>query len=153
MSRIQNGGRRYIASLQRLFSSGFPATLKPVLLPALCFVSISCAPVEFNPSFGDPYEIIDTDVPGGPDKPPQLVGDWLMMLVAYPGGCTDHTFTVESTVKQDTAHVWVRHNSGGDSCEAYITDELSLELPTGVLGSRIIAMHDPAGDPPHLLRW
>ena len=119
----------------------------------LVVLGSACEREVFTPGFGDPYEIIDFDVPGGPDKPPRLVGDWLMLLVAYPGGCADHTFTIDSTVRRDTAHVWVRHDNGGDTCEAYITDELNIELPTGVLGSRIIAMHDPAGDPPHLLRW
>ncbi len=153
MSQLQIGAHPNNASLQRLFSPWFPGKFKALLLPALFLLPLSCTPEEFAPDFGDPYEIIDSDVPGGPDQPPQLVGDWLMMMVAYSGGCKDHTFTVGSAVRQDTAHIWVNHAAAGDTCEAYLIDELSLELPTGVLSSRIIAMHDPAGDPPHLLRW
>ncbi len=76
-----------------------------------------------------------------------------MIMVGYSGGCKDHTFDVETVVKRDTAHIWINHKGGGDSCEAFITDDLTLKLPTGVLATRVIAMHDPAGDPPHLLKW
>lgn len=138
------------APLQRIFCTGFPHWVLPF---ALLAAFSGCSEEPFVPNFGDPYEIITNDVPGAPDKPPRLLGDWLLIMVAYSGGCEDHVFDVESVVRQDTAHVWVKHNNSGDSCEAYVVDELSLELPTGILTSRVIAMHDPAGDPPHLLKW
>ncbi len=123
---------------------------------ALCLillVPLACSPETFTPDFGDPYEIIVNDIPGAPDKPPRLLGDWLFIMVAYSGGCKDHEFNVETVVRRDTAHIWVKHESGGDSCEAYIKDDLNIELPSGVLSTRVIAMHDPAGDPPHFLKW
>ncbi len=138
------------APFQRVFDSGFPRLSIVCLI--IAFMA-GCDPVEFTPDFGDPYEIIVNDVPGAPDKPPRIVGDWLFIMVSYPGGCTDHDFDVETVVRRDTAHIWVHHANGGDTCEAFITDDLSLELPTGVLSTRIIAMHDPAGDPPHVLKW
>lgn len=138
------------ASIQRVFKRGFPSGL------ALCLILLvptACTPENFSPDFGDPYEIIVSDIPGAPDKPPILIGDWLFIMVAYSGGCQDHEFSVETVVRRDTAHIWVKHANGGDSCEAYIKDDLNLELPNGVLSTRVIAMHDPAGDPPHLLKW
>ena len=138
------------APLQRVFERGFPG-LAGVILLGICISA--CAEPQFTPEFGDPYEIIVNDVPGAPDKPPHILGDWLMIMVAYSGGCEDHDFSVTSVVRRDTAHIWVHHKNGGDACEAYITDDLSLKLPTGVLATRVIAMHDPAGDPPHLLKW
>ncbi len=137
-------------SLQRLFRRGFPRYLL-VFIGCACLTA--CEQQEFTPDFGDPYEIIVNDVPGAPDKPPRVLGDWLMIMVAYSGGCSDHDFNVTSVVRRDTAHIWVQHDNGGDACEAFITDDLSLKLPTGVLATRVIAMHDPAGDPPHLLKW
>ena len=82
-----------------------------------------------------------------------MVGDWLLLMVAYAGGCADHQFQLNSAIRQDTAHIWIAHENGGDSCEAYITDDLSLKLSPAVLNARVIAMHDPAGEPPHLLKW
>ena len=112
----------------------------------------ACDRPDFTPDFGDPYDIIVSDIPGAPDKPPRILGDWLFIMVAYSGGCTDHDFSLESAIRRDTAHIWIRHANGGDTCEAYITDDLNLELSAGVLNARIIAMHDPAGDPPHVLK-
>lgn len=123
---------------------------------SICLITLNlsaCSTTDFTPDFGDPYEIIVNDIPGAPDKPPRILGDWLFIMVAYSGGCTDHNFSVESVVRRDTAHIWIQHANGGDTCEAYITDDLNLELSTGVLSARIIAMHDPAGDPPHVLKW
>lgn len=139
----------YSATIQRICDRGFPL----VLFLSILWTLAGCSSEPVTPSFGDPYEIIVNDVPGAPDKPPRILGDWLFIMVAYGGGCADHDFNVQSIIRQDTAHIWIQHQNGGDTCEAYITDELNLELPSGVLSTRVIAMHDPAGDPPHLLKW
>lgn len=106
-----------------------------------------------QPQFGDPYEILVNQIPGGPDAPPTIAGDWLLLTVTYDGGCTDHEFALESYVRRDTAHIWLRHTNAGDTCEARIVDDLNVALPTGVLDRRVIALYDPAGTEPHFLKW
>ena len=105
------------------------------------------------PNFGAPYEIIVNEAGGGPDTPPRITGDWLLMTVAYAGGCEDHEFQLETFARRDTSHVWLHHISNNDNCEAHIIDDLNIELPTGVQAMRVIAIHDPNGSMPHLIKW
>ena len=63
----------------------------------------------------------------------ELSGDRLVLNVSYGGGCAEHRFAVcwdgafveESPVRAVLA---LRHDSGGDSCEAYLTRDIEVDL-------------------------
>lgn len=59
--------------------------------------------------------------------------DWIFCQVSYSGGCKEHIFTAvwdENIYVDSLAHisVLITHNSNGDSCEAYINDELGINI-------------------------
>ena len=103
--------------------------------------------------FGDPYEVETNTSPAAPDEPPALIADSLSVLVSYPGGCADHHFDLGSSLVGDSATVWIRHDSGGDGCEARISDRIQLDVPESVLGAPNVYLLNPTGDAPYLLRW
>lgn len=60
-------------------------------------------------------------------------GDRLTLNVSYSGGCGEHRFALcwdgaflESDPVQ--AAMTLRHDSGGDTCEAYITHDIDIDL-------------------------
>jgi hypothetical protein len=124
-----------------------------LLFATLGLTLAACEPAPLTPTFGAAYELVLNDSPGGPDTPPRLQGDYLLATLGYGGGCSDHDFSLGYTVRRDTAHVWIIHDDGGDTCEAWLLDELHLELPTAVRDAGVIALHPPDGDVPYLLRW
>ncbi len=109
------------------------------------------APVDLR--FGDPYEIVLSEVPALPAEPPALVGDSLVLNVAYTGGCRDHTFIVRHTTARDTTHLWIVHDDAGDACEAYLHADLRLSVPAGALKAPVVVLETPQGGPPFMLRW
>ena len=120
----------------------------------LCFILFAgCREEVLQPQFGAPYEIVINEIAGGPDAPPHINGHWLFLTVQYSGGCTDHEFLFESYLRRDTAHVWLNHFSNDDTCEAEILDDLNIELPGSIRDMGVIALYDPVGGPPHLLKW
>lgn len=64
----------------------------------------------------------------------RISGDTLTVSVSYSGGCATHDFALfmspaaflESNPVQ--ADLYIRHDSHGDLCEAYITTEVSFEV-------------------------
>ena len=103
--------------------------------------------------FGEPYEILTNLSPNSPDEPPAIISDSLSVLVAYTGGCTDHTFETRARVVGRAAAIILRHDNGGDTCEAYLHDRLVLPLPRDVLEAHEIHLLNPHADTPFVLRW
>ena len=103
--------------------------------------------------FGAPYEIVLGRAPADPDMPPAIDDDTLRALVAYPGGCEDHDFELARETSQDTVRLWLRHDAGGDDCEAMIADEVRVPLPEADLEGRTVVLENPHGGPPFMLRW
>ena len=129
--------------------TGFPLAAFVVI----ALILTGCQAPVLQPEFGAPYEIIINESGGSPDAPPRITGDWLLLTVSYTGGCTDHEFILESESRRDTAYVWLNHIDHNDACASQIIDDLSIELPTGILATRIISMFDPSGEIPHYLKW
>ncbi len=103
--------------------------------------------------FGDPYEILTSLAPHAPDEPPAIVSDSLSVLVAYAGGCAEHVFEARGRATGQAAAVLLRHDAGGDACEAWLHDRIVVPLPANVLKSPVIHLLHPEGDEPFLLRW
>lgn len=103
--------------------------------------------------FGDPYEILTNRSPHSPDEPPAIVSDSISALVAYAGGCAEHTFEARARVTGRAAAILLRHDSGGDPCEAYLIDRIVAPLPENVLESPEIHLLHPRGEAPFILRW
>lgn len=131
------------------------------VLAGLCVLLIGawagCNSPEAPPGperFGDPYEILTNLSPNSPDEPPAIVSDSLSVLVAYTGGCTEHTFEPHTRVTGRAAAILLRHDNGGDTCEAYLHDRIVLPLPENVLEAPEIHLLNPNNaDAPFVLRW
>ncbi len=60
--------------------------------------------------------------------------DWLFCTVTYPGGCAQHTFqaywnqSISTKSEIPVLEIILTHNANSDSCEAYISQELSINL-------------------------
>ena len=120
------------------------------VLAGLCVLLIGawagCNSPEAPPSperFGDPYEILTNLSPNSPDEPPAIVSDSLSVLVAYTGGCTEHTFEPRTRVTGRAAAILIRHDNDGDSCEVYLHDRIVLPLPENVLEAPEIHLLKP----------
>ncbi len=103
--------------------------------------------------FGDPYDILTNLAPHAPDEPPAIVSDSLSALVTYAGGCAEHTFEAHARVTGRAAAILLRHDNGGDACEASLHDRIVLPLPANVLESPEIHLLHPKGGDPFILRW
>ncbi len=103
--------------------------------------------------FGAPYDILTNRSPHSPDEPPAITGDSLSVLVGYAGGCAEHAFEAQTRVAGRAAAILIRHDDGGDSCEAYLHDRIVLPLPGRVLESPEIHLLHPQGEAPFALRW
>ncbi len=61
-----------------------------------------------------------------------LKGDLLKIKVSYSGGCKEHDFVLISSGFMESYPVQVNlilsHNANNDSCEAWLTEELSFDL-------------------------
>ena len=61
-----------------------------------------------------------------------LNGDLLKIKVSYSGGCKEHIFTLISSGFMESNPVQVNlvlsHNANNDSCEAWLTEDLSFDL-------------------------
>jgi hypothetical protein len=90
------------------------------------------------------YSKIKSNASSGTSDPFEL-GDIVInnnqaeITVSYPGGCTQHSFEIiwdEAVTNMDhpTINLVIRHDSQGDSCEAYITEVLTFNLDD-LLGS------------------
>lgn len=99
------------------------------------------APVDAR--FGDPYEIVLGRSPADPDVPPALVGDTLVALVAYAGGCEDHAFSLRDETARDTLRLWIAHDANGDDCEAYLHDEVRLLAPRAARDAATVVLLNP----------
>ncbi|MCK5536244.1 MAG: hypothetical protein KAI79_05415 [Bacteroidales bacterium] len=62
-----------------------------------------------------------------------ILGEWLNLKVSYGGGCENHTFKaywsgVLEYSNPPQTYVLLTHQSNNDFCEAYITQDLSINL-------------------------
>lgn len=90
--------------------------------------------------FGDPYGLNIND-----QRPALYVaGGRISVPVAYSGGCAEHTFTLRSDVSGDHATVWLVHDDGGDTCEAYISEQIEATLSAAVDAAERITLRAPA---------
>ena len=142
---------RVSAFLERTHPNRFPIFLV-IMFSSLFLMHCEEGPV--GPNFGSSYDVIIDHTTGAPESPPRLAGEWLLLKIAYTGGCVDHSFELQSDVRIDTAHIWLNHTlPAPDTCEAMISDDLSIELPLGVYTHHTIALHIPPGGPPYMLKW
>lgn len=102
--------------------------------------------------FGTPYRLETSLTPLSPDEYPILRNDSLIVRVSYTGGCNDHDFSLESEVVQDTAKIWLHHDSRGDECTETVFDEYRFDLPRNVTRKNTLIMLDPEGGLPHIVR-
>ena len=103
--------------------------------------------------FGDGYQILTNEHPDAPDEPPAIVSDSLSVMVAYSGGCEDHDFSLQHETARDTTRLWLRHNNGGDDCEAMIYDRLQFALSDDMLESPTILLLNPNAEAEFIVRW
>jgi hypothetical protein len=136
---------------QRASFSGFPQPR--LFLLFLAALLSGCHTEQPEPEFGAPYEIIINEISSAPDTPPRIAGDWLRVTLSYAGGCTDHAFELDSYPQRDTAYVWLVHVDNDDTCESLIYDDLNIRLPSSIRDANIIAMYDPEGGAPYILKW
>ncbi len=132
--------------------NGVLAGLCVVLVGAWAGCKAPSAPPDPD-RFGDPYEILTNLSPNSPDEPPAIVSDSLSVLVAYAGGCAEHTFEPRARVTGRAAAILLRHDNGGDTCEAYLHDRIVVPLPGDVLEAPEIHLLNPHADTPFVLRW
>lgn len=62
-----------------------------------------------------------------------IVGDWLTLRVSYSGGCAQHSFDVYWSnswiyTEPPQTYLLITHNANYDFCEAWITQDLSINL-------------------------
>lgn len=63
----------------------------------------------------------------------QISEDTLQLTVSYSGGCREHHFKLfgsRSIIKTNPpqAEIYLSHNSNGDMCEAWITENIKFDL-------------------------
>ncbi len=133
----------------------FLACLLPFVLPAWtgCRTDPGGRPGDGRATFGDPYEVVLGFSSVLADTPPALVGDTLVALVAYPGGCEDHDFTLAFDAHADTTRFRLVHDAGGDACEERVSEELRLAVPADALASPTLLLLNPQDPVPFVLRW
>lgn len=102
--------------------------------------------------FGDAYQVVTNEHPDAPDDPPVIVSDSLYVQVSYSGGCENHDFDLDMETARDTTRLWLRHNNGGDSCEALLLDRLAFDLPNDGLESATILLLNPNHEAPFVVR-
>jgi hypothetical protein len=124
-----------------------------LLLAAGCRNGGTDAPAADDGRYGDPYEIVLSFQPAGPDHPPALDGDSLAVLVTYPGGCETHDFELDYEAGDGEARLWLVHDAHGDGCEALIEDELRLPVPPGAVAPQTLLLLNPNDPTPFVLRW
>ncbi|MFQ5571077.1 MAG: hypothetical protein ACE5G0_15465 [Rhodothermales bacterium] len=96
-----------------------------------------------EPAFGDPYTLADASIPTA--IAPRLDVDGLHVTVQYSGGCLSHQFKVLFTSRGDTTEIWLHHDGNGDRCEAYLTETLTLSVPSSVLDTENVVLLAPGG--------
>lgn len=102
--------------------------------------------------FGDAYEVLTNEHPDAPDEPPAIISDSLYALVSYSGGCENHDFDLDIDTARDTTRLWLRHDNGGDNCEALIHERLAFDLPDDALENPTILLLNPNREAPFVLR-
>jgi len=94
------------------------------------YESLSLADSSINNTYGDTFDIDSFYVED----------NWLNIIVRYSGGCEAHIFDIvwdgntvaDSANYADSAsvvfNIAIKHDANNDSCEAYITDTLKVDL-------------------------
>lgn len=97
-----------------------------VLFAALVLIGLAACDTTTStiPVFGDPYVVNRRPAP-------VLVDDTLRASVSYAGGCEQHSF--EARYSLDGTEVWLYHDGNGDSCEAYLTQQIEVPLDSSRL--------------------
>jgi hypothetical protein len=129
------------------------------LLSVFLLINSGCLALDGN----DPVDVSDGLVIVEPGTPwPKLdefdlkavrtEGDELVISVAYAGGCAEHAFTYYTNgpilkTNPPGADIIVRHDSNGDNCEAYLHQDLRVDLtPIRVENRDSVLVHVQADD-------
>ncbi|MDW8274112.1 MAG: hypothetical protein RMJ53_07785, partial [Chitinophagales bacterium] len=105
-----------------------------------CKRIITCSNTEINElSAGKTFQIQEAYWTDNPKKS-------LAVKVKYGGGCRTHTFELirPKQCYRDTIKLFLRHNTGGDNCRAFVTNELFFDIATlkRHLKSKIISLNN-----------
>lgn len=95
------------------------------------------------PDFGDPYAIATETTPN--TTAPRLDAQGLHVTVQFSGGCRTHTFDLQYRIQGDTTEIWLRHDSDGDLCEAYLTETRQLAVSPRALETESVVLLSPDG--------
>lgn len=131
----------------------------PALLPAmppyrllvLALLLAGCDLIERPPladEFGAPYDIVlgaPASGEGGLPTPAITDDGDLVVVVAYRGGCHDHSFGLRFAIADAAARLWIVHEDFGDACEGLQQEELAFALGPNVLAQPTVELLDPGG--------
>ena len=91
--------------------------------------------------FGDTYRILTETAR------PEVQNQTLRLQVGYSGCSGGHPFRLEyRRIDSNTAEMWLVHDGRGEMCEAYFTEDLTLELPDELLRYQSVMLHLPGAD-------
>lgn len=143
--------------------------VRPGAWLALLVLATGCTePTDFGPlrlSAADRLELQIVPHSPPPRSDPAVIqsaavdDDWLVLDVAYAGGCRTHRFGMVHDGTQGLSlppfvPLYLVHDAGGDRCEALITRRIAVDLrplqagnPGGLLLLRLI---EPDGSPVNL---
>lgn len=117
----------------------------PLLALAGCDL-VGRPPIE--PAFGAPYAI----AVGAPaveamnrPTPVLLASGRLVVVVEYPGGCSDHGFRLDYALDDAQARLWIEHEDPGDTCDALQREALTFRLNEAVLARPSVVLLQAEG--------
>ncbi len=126
----------------------------PTFVCALVLAAIGCDALVDRPElardFGSPYNVLFGEVVeaanGLTQATPFTDGSGaLHVAVQFTGGCANHTFRADHTLAEASATVWLVHASNGETCEALLSVEVVVPLPSDVLEKDDIILVGPSG--------
>lgn len=118
-----------------LFDLGSPsdsddaAEVEPIIIADLSKIRLASDPFEVVEAVGLDTTTSEPFIPGAV----MLTSDTLALRVAYGGGCAAHRFRLYASYLFSERHpvasdVFLAHDNGGDTCEAYISEEVRFDL-------------------------
>ena len=133
--------------------------LRPALVGAVALLIGGCDALINRPliarDFGAPYAVrlgAVASFPEAPARPTPAVtaaGD-LWVVVAYHGGCAEHTFTPDvDGLSPGRTVVWLHHDAGGETCRGVVEDTLRIRLAASLrpgTGAPALSLATPEGD-------
>ena len=118
-----------------------------IILGSIALLLAACASqqpqvVEKAVDFGDYYRLVTEDAA------PAMASEQLRCTVGYSGCSDNHPFKVDyRVINSKTAEVWLVHDGRGESCEKFITESRTLDLPKALLAFEKITLQVPGAAP------